>query len=428
MAYRCSACGYMSPKWMGFCPQCGSDGALEQTGEDRRKKAKHPAAVVSVTDTGGDSVVRRRVAMNEVDRVLGGGLVPGAAVLLGGEPGVGKSTLLLQMAGAIAGGGGSTLIASAEESLEQVGLRAGRLGIDDPNVFLAAERDVDAIITAAGEMEPKMLAVDSIQAVAAGEVEGAPGGVSQVRECAARLVHFAKESGVPVIIVGHVTKDGGIAGPKLLEHTVDVVLYLEGEAERGLRLLRSLKNRFGATHQVGVFEMRDVGMAEVPDPSGLLLARWDGGVPGSVVFPAVDGRRPLLVEVQALVTDSSLPQPQRSVRGLEAARVHQVIAVLEKHTGVLFRGKDVYVNVVGGIRLQDPGGDLPVAIALVSSLLDKGLGPTAAWGEIGLTGEVRPVAHAKRRAEEAARLGIGTIIDPADGLRIDKALAGAGLP
>ncbi len=413
---------------MGFCPQCGSDGPLELTGEEKRKKAQHRTPVVSVAKTGGDTVVRRRVTLDEIDRVLGGGLVPGATILLAGEPGVGKSTLLLQVAGALATSGGSALIVSAEESLGQVGLRATRLGVSDPNVFLASERDIDAVITAADEISPDLLVVDSIQAVAAAEVDGAPGGVSQVRESAARVVHFAKETGVPVVIVGHVTKDGGIAGPKLLEHVVDVVLYLEGEAERGLRLLRSLKNRFGATHQVGVFEMGDAGMTEVPDPSGLLLARWDGGVPGSVVFPAVDGRRPLLVEVQALVTDTALPQPQRSVRGLEAARVHQVLAVLERHAGMSFRGKDVYVNVVGGLRLQDPGGDLPVAIALVSSLLDKGLGPTAAWGEIGLTGEVRPVAHARRRAEEAARLGIGTIIDPGDALRVKEALARAGLP
>jgi len=412
---------------MGFCPQCGNDGPLEQTAESKRKKAQQHTRIVSVTKAGGDTVVRRRVTIDEIDRVLGGGLVPGAAVLLGGEPGVGKSTLLLQVAGALAAGGGSALVASAEESLEQVGLRANRLGIDDPNVFLASERDIDAIITAAGEITPDLLIVDSIQAVTAAEVDGSPGGVAQVRESAARLVHFAKETGVPVVIIGHVTKDGGIAGPKLLEHAVDVVLYLEGEAERGLRLLRSLKNRFGATHQVGIFEMRDAGMTEVPDPSGLLLARWDGGVPGSVVFPAVDGRRPLLVEVQALVSGTATPQPRRSVRGLEAARVHQVLAVLERHAGFSFREKDVYVNVVGGMRLYDPGADLPVAIALVSSLLDKKLGPIAAWGEVGLTGEVRPVAHARRRVEEAARLGIGTIINPDDAVRIDKALARAGL-
>jgi DNA repair protein RadA/Sms len=253
--------------------------------------------------------------------------------------------------------------------------------------------------------------------------------VAQVRESAARLIHFAKESGVPVVLVGHITKDGGIAGPKLLEHAVDVVLYLEGDVERGLRMLRSLKNRFGPTHRVGLFEMRDGGLAEVSDPSEWLLARWGGGVAGSVVFPAVDGRRPLLVEVQALVADSTTPQPRRSVQGLEASRVHQLLAVLERHARLGFGGKDVYVSVVGGIRIREPGADLPVALAVVSSLLDRPTGPLAAWGEVGLTGEVRSVAHHERRAEEVVRLGIERVVRPTGngGDRIEQALSRAGL-
>jgi DNA repair protein RadA/Sms len=329
----------------------------------------------------------------------------------------------------LAADGERALIATAEESAGQVGLRARRLGVVGDGVLLAAERDVDAIIEAARAVRPDLLVVDSVQAVAVAEVGGAPGGVAQVRESAARLIHFAKESGTPVVLVGHITKDGGIAGPKLLEHAVDVVLYLEGDVERGLRMLRCLKNRFGATHQVGLFEMRDTGLVEVRDPSEWLLARWRGGVPGSVVFPAVDGRRPLLVEVQALVADATTPQPRRSVQGLEAARVHQLLAVLERHAGLRFTGRDVYVGVVGGIRLREPGADLPVALAVASSVLDRPTGPLAAWGEVGLTGEVRSVAHHDRRAEEVGRLGIEKVIAPAGGGgdRIERALARAGL-
>lgn len=430
MRYRCESCGYESPKWMGFCPQCRSDGALVEAERTRPARRRAPSTrVVSLTDASVERVARSPVGIEEVDRVLGGGLVAGAALLLGGEPGVGKSTLLLQVAGTIARRGGTVMVASAEESIGQVGLRAGRLGVREDGVLLSAERDVDAIIDAAREAKPSLLVVDSIQTVAAAEVGGAPGGVAQVRETAARLVHFAKESGVPVVLVGHVTKDGGIAGPKLVEHAVDVVLYLEGDPERGLRMLRGLKNRFGATHQVGLFEMSDGGMVEVTDPAGLLASERLGDVPGSVVFPAVDGRRPLLVEVQALVADATAPQPRRSVKGLEAARVHQIVAVLERHAGLSFAGKDVYVSVVGGLRLRDPGADLPVAIALASSLLGQATGSLAAWGEVGLTGEVRAVAHGDHRAAEAKRLGLSAVIGPTGNGedRIERALARAGI-
>lgn len=380
-------------------------------------------------DLGEAAPVRTPVGIGEVDRVLGGGLVPGAAILVGGEPGVGKSTLLLQVAASVVAGGGRSLVASAEESLDQIGLRARRLGVAADGVMLTAERDVDAIVEAALETLPDLLIVDSIQTVAAREVGGAPGGIAQVRESAARLINAAKESGVPVVLVGHVTKDGSIAGPKLLEHTVDVVLYLEGDLERGLRVLRSLKNRFGATHQVGLFEMRESGMAEVVDPAGLLLSAQLGDVPGSVVFPAIDGRRPLLVEVQALVAAGGLPQPRRSVKGIEAARVHQVLAVLERHAGLSFASVDVYVSVVGGLRIRDPGADLPVCIALASSLLGRSIGSVAAWGEVGLTGEIRAVAHGEHRSAEAKRLGLEIAIGPTGNGsgRIEKVLGDLGL-
>lgn len=415
---------------MGFCPQCRHESPLIETGEVTRSRRRGAAArIVSVSEAASERAERTPVGIDELDRVLGGGIVPGAAILLGGEPGVGKSTLLLQVAGVLAASGKSVLMASAEESVGQVALRAGRLGIAEDGVLLSAERDVDAIIDAARTARPHLLVVDSIQTVAATEVGGAPGGVAQVRETAARLVHFAKESGIGVVLVGHVTKDGGIAGPKLVEHTVDVVLYLEGEPERGLRVLRGLKNRFGATHQVGLFEMRDSGMVEVTDPAGLLASSHLGEVPGSVVFPAVDGRRPLLVEIQALVADANAPQARRSVTGLEAARVHQIVAVLERHAGLSFAGKDIYVSVVGGLRLRDPGGDLPVALALASSLLGQSTGPLAAWGEVGLTGELRAVSHSDHRTAEAKRLGLSRIVGPLGNGedRIERALARAGL-
>lgn len=417
---------------MGFCPQCRADGGLievESRSARGRPGRSAAARVVPVGDAGATAPARRPVGIDEFDRVLGGGLVAGAAILLAGEPGVGKSTLLLQAAASLAAGGGRCLVASAEESLDQVGLRARRLGIADPGVMLSAESDVDSIIAAATEVRPDLLVVDSVQAIAARELGGTPGGPAQVREAAARLIHHAKESGTPLVLIGHVTKEGAIAGPKLLEHAVDVVLYLEGDPERGLRLLRGFKNRFGPTHQVGLFEMGDGGFVEVVDPAGLLLSEHLGSVPGSVVFPAVDGRRPLLLEVQALVTASTAPQPRRSVKGLEAARVSQVVAVLERHAGLSFSAHDVYVAVVGGIRVRDPGADLAVALALASSLLDRGIGAAAAWGEVGLTGEVRTVAHGDQRRSEVKRLGIASVYAAGGNghARIEEILAEAGL-
>jgi len=429
MQYECSACGYRSPKWMGFCPQCRSNGALVAAEVPAPSRNRPAARAVPLDAVGTGTAAGKPVGMGEVDRVLGGGLVPGAVILVGGEPGVGKSTLLLQIAGHLSAGGRRTMFASAEESPEQVGLRAQRLGVDAAGILVVGDRDVDAVIAAAEELRPDLVVVDSVQTVGAAEVGGAPGGVAQVRESAARLIHFAKERGIAVVLVGHVTKTGGIAGPKVLEHAVDVVLYLEGDPERGLRMLRCLKNRFGATHQIGLFEMGDAGLAEVGDPSGLLVARGLGDVAGSVVFPAVDGRRSLLVEIQALVAASATPQPRRSVKGLEANRVAQILAVLERHADYSFAAADVYVSAVGGLKVRDPGSDLPVAVALVSSLLNEPLGPVAAWGEVGLTGEVRSVVHGDRRRAEAKRLGIETIIGPTGNGedRIRRALQRAGL-
>jgi DNA repair protein RadA/Sms len=426
--YACEACGYRTSKWMGFCPQC-------RGGEELRPApavpiGRRPAATpVPIGAAAGAEATRTATGIDEIDRVLGGGLVAGAAILVGGEPGVGKSTLLLQAAAGLARSGSTALVVSAEESERQVGIRAGRLGIDDEGVFVLAESDVDAVLAAAVDLRPGMLVVDSVQTVSTSGVEGSAGGTGQVRECGARLVGFAKEHGIPVVIVGHVTKDGSIAGPKLLEHMVDVVLYLEGDDHRDLRFLRSLKNRFGPAHEVGLFEMRSSGLEGVADASAALVGNWAGGVAGTVLFPAMEGRRPMLVEIQALVARSATPQPRRSVKGLDIARVHQVLAVLERHAGLSFGDREVYVSAVGGARIREPASDLPVALALASSLAGEPLGSVAAWGEVGLTGEVRPVPQGARRRREAERLGVATTLTGGDGgvATIGAALAVAGL-
>jgi len=426
VSYACDACGHRSKKWMGFCPQCGRDDPLTEVADITTAKRRGPAPVAE--QLGSAAEVRRRgTRMDEVDRVLGGGLVPGSVVLVGGEPGVGKSTLLLQLAGSVASGGGTVLVCSAEESAQQVSMRARRLGVDAEGVLVLAEDDVDAAIASAEACKPDVLIVDSIQTVGVRDMSSAPGSVGQVREAASRLVRYAKTRGVATILVGHVTKEGGLAGPKLLEHMVDVVLSLEGDPDRGFRALRSFKNRFGATHVVALFDMRTEGLVEVRDPSEAFLSEWQSSVPGTVVFPAVEGRRAVLVEIQALVTRSSQPQPRRSVRGVESSRVHQILAVLDRHCGVSLSDHEVYVNVVGGWRLDEPAADLPVALALASSALDRPLGSLAAWGEVGLAGEVRPVPFEARRREEVERIGIRTVVEPAEGQRLSRALAESGL-
>jgi DNA repair protein RadA/Sms len=371
--------------------------------------------------------IRSTTGLGEFDRVLGGGFVDGSVVLLGGEPGVGKSTLLLQVAGALASDERGVLVASAEESAEQVGMRARRLGVTGDGVMLLAEDDADRIIAAAEEARPDLLVVDSVQTVGVAELDSAPGSVSQVRETASRLIRFAKQQGVATVLVGHVTKEGGLAGPKLLEHMVDVVLSLEGDPDRGFRSLRSFKNRFGATHVVALFDMRSEGMVEILDPSEAFLAEWQSDVPGTVVFPAVEGRRSVMVEIQALVTPTSQAQPRRSVRGLEGARVHQILAVLDRHCGLRLADHEVYVNVVGGWRLEEPAADLAVALALASSALDIPLGSTAAWGEVGLAGEVRPVPFDVRRREEVGRVGVEHVVAPGQVSRLVEALLRGGL-
>jgi DNA repair protein RadA/Sms len=413
---------------MGFCPQCGaSEPLVEVTGSSRVSTSA--ADVVGLKAAAERSDQRIATGWGEIDRVLGGGVVAGSVLLLGGEPGVGKSTLLLQLAGAMASRGPAVIVASAEESADQVAMRAGRLGIGHEAIGLVTDDDVDAIVALAERDHPGLLIVDSIQTVGVPEISSAPGGVAQVRESAARLVRMAKTTGVAVVLVGHVTKEGGLAGPKMLEHMVDVVLYLEGDPDRGFRVLRSIKNRFGATHVSGMFDMRSEGLAEVDDPSKLFLDGWEADVPGTVIYPAVEGRRSILVEIQALVSPTKQAQPRRSIRGLDPTRVNQVLAVLDRHSSLRLHDMEVYVNVVGGWRIDEPGCDLPVALAVASSYADRPLGRMAAWGEIGLAGEVRSIPLETRRIEELDRMGLERRIAPLGGkqLRLRDALASAGI-
>jgi DNA repair protein RadA/Sms len=405
---------------------------LVEEASARHRRVAAPEAL-ALSKMGEGSEIRRQIGIAELDRVLGGGLVAGSVILVGGEPGVGKSTLALQTALAVAASGGRALVVTAEESAQQVGLRAERLGPADQasrdQVLLLADEDLDRALATADEVRPDLLVVDSIQTVSSRDVEGAAGGPAQVRESAARLIRFAKERHVPTVLVGHVTKDGLLAGPKLLEHMVDVVLSFEGDPDHGLRALRCMKNRFGATHVVGMFEMSSGGLEEVIDPSRTFLSDWRHDVPGTVVFPAVEGRRSVLVEIQTLAEPTRHVPPRRSIRGVDPNRVHQILAVISRHARLKVSDMDIYVNVVGGWSVDEPACDLAVALALTSSLMAQPLGSTAAWGEIGLSGEIRPVPHHQRRLEEANRVGVTMVVAPEPGGRLDlrSALLRAGL-
>jgi len=401
---------------MGFCPQCRAKEALTPEDDPVRRRTASAVDVVSATDDRSAKKARSTVGLDELDRVLGGGIVQGATILVGGEPGVGKSTLLLQAADRMAGDSGAVLVATAEESTHQVQIRARRVGVRSDGVSVACVNDVDDIIGLAERLSPAAVVVDSIQTISTADVSGSAGGTAQVRESAARLIEFAKRSETPVFLVGHVTKDGSIAGPRTLEHMVDVVLYLEGELDRGLRFLRGIKNRYGAVNEVGVFEMTQTGLLEVSDPSRVLVAQRDETACGSILFPTLEGKRPLVVEIQALVVRTEAPQPRRVVTGLLPARVHQILGVLERHLGLPLRRYDVYVSVMGGIRITEPAADLPVALAIASAYCDVPLRSTAAWGELGLTGDVRPAPRPAVRRSEVERISAGPIVDPDSGV------------
>lgn len=420
VVYACSACGAQSPKWLGRCPECAAWNTLaEETaataapvrGASAGAGAPEP---VRLSDVDAASVPRLLTGLPDLDRVLGGGLVPGSVVLLGGEPGIGKSTLLLQAAARLAKRGGEVLYVSAEESARQVKLRADRLGASTAGVFLLPETGLERILSAAGARRFVAVVVDSIQTIASEGSAGTSGSVAQVRECAARLAVFAKTHEVPVMLIGHVTKDGTLAGPKTLEHLVDAVLSFEGERFHAHRVVRALKNRFGPAHELGVFEMTGEGLVEVASPSALYLGERAGTRPGSAVLAAVEGTRPVLLEVQALTVEARFGAPRRTAIGFDPTRLALLLAVLERHAGLPFSAHDVFLNVAGGGSSEEPAADLAVVAAAAGSRRDKALAPgTVVFGEVGLLGEVRPVTDAPLRLKEALAMGFRSAVVPA---------------
>lgn len=419
LAYRCTECGWTSAKWVGRCGECQQWGTVVEaaTSTGISSPAVTPLApsrsARPITEIDTRDTPRRTSGIGEFDRVLGGGIVPGAAILLSGEPGVGKSTLLLEVAARTAAAGGRVLYVSAEESLAQVRLRAERTGSLHDELYLAAETDLATILGHVDETAPGLLIVDSVQTVSSGLIDGAAGHPSQVREVASTLIRVAKDRGLPVILVGHVTKDGQVAGPRILEHLVDVVCHFEGDRQTALRFVRALKNRFGATDEVGCFEQTQHGIAEVPDPSALFLGHGSRE-PGTCVTIALEGRRALPVEVQALTLPGSGPNPRRIVSGVDGARVAMVLAVLEKRAGLRLSDQDVYVSTVGGVRLTEPAADLAIALAVASAVSNRpNPAKLVAIGELSLAGEVRAVTQHEQRRAEATRLGYRTIVDTA---------------
>ena len=421
--YVCQGCGAVSPKWVGQCPGCGDWNTLVEELVDKR--AASPGAAASAARRGSsvsfvglsapsEPVPRTQTGIGELDRVLGGGVVPGSVVLIGGDPGIGKSTLLLQMAAALANRGTGVAYISGEESIDQVRMRARRLGVSDSDVQLAASSDAFAIGQAlVHAKKPVVAIIDSIQTMQMAGLDSAPGTVSQVRASAHELIRIAKEHDIPLFIVGHVTKEGTLAGPKVLEHAVDTVLYAEGDRGHQYRILRAVKNRFGATDEIGVFAMGEAGMAEVPNPSAIFLSDRDSGVAGSVVFPGMEGTRPILVEVQALVVPTAASNARRAVVGWDNSRLAMVLAVLEARCGVSLSMCDVYLNVVGGYRINEPAADLAVAAALMSAHTGAAMPADAVvFGEIGLGGEIRPVGQTDARLKEATKLGFPRAFAP----------------
>lgn len=418
-AFRCTECGWITAKWVGRCGECQEWGTVVEGGAattgpktSAANPTKNPARPIA--DINVDSARAVPTGIGEFDRVLGGGLVPGAVVLLAGEPGVGKSTLLLDVAATAARNGRRVLYITGEESAGQVRLRAERIRALDKNLLLAAETDLGLTLGHIEASDPELLIVDSVQTIASAEVEGSPGGVGQVREVAAALIAAAKGRNLPVILVGHVTKDGSVAGPRTLEHLVDVVCQFEGDRHSQLRMVRATKNRFGPTDEVGCFELGEHGIVGLPDPSGLFLSHINMLVPGTCVTVTVEGRRPMALEVQSLVVPSPLANPRRTTSGVDSSRLAMILAVAHRHLGARLMETDVYVSTIGGAKITEPAADLSVLLAIVSALEDKALPVgTIALGEVGLAGELRPVTGLTQRLAEAARLGFKRAIIPA---------------
>ena len=415
--FVCQQCGYENLRWMGRCPSCGEWNSLVETAAVPQTGTRPSKAVYSVpvplSQVTTKDAPRLVFPLAELNRVLGGGLVPASLVLISGDPGIGKSTLLLQTAQLLASSQGKVLYVSGEESVHQIKVRAERLHLEDDSLLLLAETELERILEVAEGLAPRLLIIDSIQAVHLEGVPSAAGSVTQVRECALRLMNWAKASGVPVFLAGHVTKDGAIAGPRVLEHIVDVVLYLEGEAFSSYRLLRSVKNRFGSINEVGIFEMRDAGLVEVPNPSEVFLSERREDTIGSAIVPTMEGSRPLLVEIQALASPTPFGLPRRTANGVDFNRLLLLVAVLSKKTGLALSNQDILVNVAGGLKVAEPAADLGIALAVASSFRDRPLEPhTTVMGEVGLGGEVRAVSQLDRRIGEAAKLGFRRCLVP----------------
>ena len=413
--FVCQQCGSESPKWLGHCPGCDQWNTYVETVVKRTPTATatSPTQVQELSKLPSDSMPRLALPLTEFNRVLGGGIVPGSMVLIGGDPGIGKSTLLLEVAGMVAEREGKVLYVSGEESVHQIKLRADRLGIRGEGLFLLPETDLETIIERGTEISPRLVVIDSIQAVSQSGLTSAAGSIAQVRECTSRLMQWAKSSNTPIFIVGHVTKDGAIAGPHTLEHIVDVVLYLEGERFSAYRLLRGAKNRFGSTNEVGIFEMGDQGLVEIANPSQVFLSQRSEGAIGSVIVPTLEGTRPLLVEIQALTSPTSFGLPRRNANGVDYNRLLMITAVLTKRARLPLGNQDIIANVVGGIRVNEPAADLGIALAIASSSRNARVNPDlVAIGEIGLSGELRAVSQLEKRLAEAAKLGFKSCLLP----------------
>lgn len=416
--HRCRSCGYVSTRWLGRCPECEAWDSFEPEDEPRSAPAGRALRAVTLAAVEPDQRQRLAAGIGEFDRVVGGGLVTGAVVLVGGEPGVGKSTLLLQVSAALAGGGAAVLYLSGEESAQQLRLRAERLGLLAAPVEILCATALSALVETIRAARPAAVIVDSIQTVRDEALEALPGSVTQVRECTSALAQVARETGAAVVLVGHVTKEGNLAGPKVTEHIVDTVLQFEGDRTAGLKVLRAAKNRFGSTDEVGLFEMGERGLTEVPNPSRLLLSERVQGVSGTATLATLEGTRSLLLEVQALAAPTPFVTPRRVASGLDVNRLHLLLAVLERRCAIRLADRDVYVNLVGGVRVTEPAADLAVVAAVASSVRDEPLDSQAVlFGEVGLTGEIRAVSRVDRRLEEAARMGFQTAVIPSHGTR-----------
>jgi DNA repair protein RadA/Sms len=420
--FLCQACGCQTPKWMGRCPECGAwDTLIEEkiipggSGKARTLNAPKPVSINSVAVT---QTQRLLTGITEFDRVLGGGIVDGSLILIGGDPGIGKSTLMLQVLATLSKSNKKCLYVSGEESILQLSMRGKRLGSGSDSLFIVAETDLDSILSMVEKQHYDAMVIDSIQTVFHPDVASTPGSVTQIREASMQFMRLAKTTGIPIFLVGHVTKVGAIAGPRIMEHMVDTVLYFEGDKSHIFRILRAVKNRFGSTNEIGVFEMRERGLTQVPNPSAIFLSDRSTVAPGSVVTSSMEGTRPILVEIQGLVSSSGMGNPRRTVLGLDNNRVALILAVMEKRLGMNLSGLDVFMNVIGGVRIVEPSADLAIAAALASSFLDKPVHKeTTLIGEIGLTGEIRAVSHAQARIKEAAKMGFTTCLVPSSAMK-----------